>query len=77
MRAYRSKEFYKFFAVADAANDVDFVQKDKSLHYLFNFCNMFITLYILYSTLFSLFSSNPKPEMTLENIAKNCNNCGG
>ena len=27
MRAYRSKEFHKFFVVADSANDVDFVKE--------------------------------------------------
>ena len=55
VRAYRSKEFDKLLAVADLANDVDFV-KDVSLyiiHLIFVIC--FITLYILYSTLFSLF----------------------
>ena len=57
VKAYGSKEFDKLLAVADPANDVDFVQKVN----LFIICLIniiyFVTLCTLYSTLFSLFSS--------------------
>ena len=52
VRAYRLKEFDKLLAVADLANGVDFV-KEISLYIIcFNFLIFFVSLCILYSTLF-------------------------
>ena len=46
VRAYRSKESNKFFAVADTANGVRFGERSKSSQYSFDFYNMFC--YIVY-----------------------------
>jgi hypothetical protein len=58
VRAFRSKEFDKLLALADPANGIDFV-KEVSLFIIILFfviCFGIFILWILYSTLFSLFS---------------------
>lgn len=56
MRAYKPKEFDKLLAVADPANDVDFVRVVGPYIIRLIFVICFATSYILYSTMFSLFS---------------------
>ena len=56
VRAYRSKEFDKFVAVADPTNSVDFVKEVNLYIICLIFVICFVILWILYSTLFSLFS---------------------
>ena len=55
MKAYRLKEFDILIAVADPANDIDFI-KDISfyiIHLIFVIC--FVSLYIIYNIYSTLF----------------------
>lgn len=78
VRAFRSKEFDKLLAVADPANGVDFV-KEVSLFIMsliFVICFGIYIVAFIFKYCFHYFqvnghwSSNPKPEMTLEKLQK-------